>query len=780
MRTVSLVVRALGLVACAQGLMVTGADAAPEGTVQLGLTQGLDANTTVRVSIQPGGETIRICTSDDGVQEPDVADGDAGRIDQEPGAPNPISDDRAGAEIIAYAPDATPCESFEDCDFNAPELCYVQPRGLTIETFRERFMREPMGGERAVCGQVLTVIPEDTGYCNAATLDPAWIELDADVEGQWAFDLAGEPETRTGSGTSTRFFAIEVLRPDGSPVDGGRVNADFWQLNAHTFEYGSDGDFYAVAEVGDGARVFVIDFEDMRGFRYTVLANDDGLAEHPDRSWCEFGDPDDDRLCPPQGEAPRQPSFYQHPLYLGYPDPPPGPPGEPFLGRVEFNDDAGTPSISPNGDGVQDVGRFVFTPNLRGVWRVIIDTDQDGTFDGARDRALRGRIGRAGETVTVAFDGRGPDGEVLPPGDYPARVELSAGETHFPMADIEDNVAGFVIWEQLGPGPEDRMPLPMYWDDTAIARGEQPDGYALTAWPDGSSVPPDGPHARRIWSQPGWPEEDLPIVYDTWVPGSTAVVELFDCVRCPEPVAAITLGDDESGDRDGDGLGDDAEDVNGNGIVDEGETDPDNPDTDGDGLGDRLEQIAENPTDPTDADSDGDELPDGVEDANGNGRVDDGETDPNNPDFDGDGLIDGAEDRNGNGMTDPGETDPRDNDSDGDGLLDGEDPEPLSGEVDPQMDRGMPMPGMDGGVDMEVDDPGDRGLRRDVSIADRDSGSGPDLNEGIGDDCGCAAVDRDPIGWLGGLAILLFGVSRRRPGARGARRSNAPPPTESD
>jgi hypothetical protein len=42
-------------------------------------------------------------------------------------------------------------------------------------------------------------------------------------------------------------------------------------------------------------------------------------------------------------------------------------------------------------------------------------------------------------------------------------------------------------------------------------------------------------------------------------------------------------------------------------------------------------------------DSDNDSIPDGLEDVNQNGRVDPGESDPNNPDTDGDGLPDGDE-----------------------------------------------------------------------------------------------------------------------------------------
>ena len=73
-------------------------------------------------------------------------------------------------------------------------------------------------------------------------------------------------------------------------------------------------------------------------------------------------------------------------------------------------------------------------------------------------------------------------------------------------------------------------------------------------------------------------------------------------------------------DTDGDGLLDTEEDINGNGIVDTGETDPNNADTDGDGIDDGTESGINNDTDPSTT------------------------TDPLNPDSDGDGLTDGQED----------------------------------------------------------------------------------------------------------------------------------------
>ena len=58
-------------------------------------------------------------------------------------------------------------------------------------------------------------------------------------------------------------------------------------------------------------------------------------------------------------------------------------------------------------------------------------------------------------------------------------------------------------------------------------------------------------------------------------------------------------------------------------------------------------------TDPLDDDSDDDALKDCEEDANGNGKVDAGEVDPNNPDTDGDGWDDGDEVRSGTDPLDP-------------------------------------------------------------------------------------------------------------------------------
>ena len=73
---------------------------------------------------------------------------------------------------------------------------------------------------------------------------------------------------------------------------------------------------------------------------------------------------------------------------------------------------------------------------------------------------------------------------------------------------------------------------------------------------------------------------------------------------------------------------------------------------------------------PYDQDADGDGILDNLEDTNLNGLVDIGETAAYNADSDGDGLNDGEEDINLNGIKDANETDPRNPDTDGDAVND--------------------------------------------------------------------------------------------------------------
>lgn len=636
----------------------TNALAAPEGTPELGLTQGLEDVTRVRVDMRARGERLFVCSSDDGLQERAVA----GRpIDAAPGALNPVAAFREGRELIVYAPDTPRCA--DDAACVAPAQCF-DPQGAAYANVEGR-------GE---CGRAYA-ISREAGRCTAAG-DPNFIEIEASDPGVYRLDFAGEPETLTGSGVTTRFFLADVRDAQNAPLPPGRVFSRQWLLNAHGFANGTNATFYALVEHAPGQGViYAVRFADLRGFRYSVLANRRGLVDFPDRSWCMFGAPPD---CGFFGMAEGQRAQSVYPLYLA-PPPELTPPPTAAISDVIFEDEAGSATLSPNGDGAQDAGTFSFTVDQPGIWRVIIDGNQDGIFDGSVDPVISGRVASAGERIETVWDGTDAAGDPLAPGDYAFRIAHTIGEMHLPMFDIEDNQTGFVIERVEG---ERRRPTPMFWNDTAVRDADALlEDDAIEVLPDGSRL--GAPIQRRRWVQPQAPDPDtgrmvdLSLVFDTWTHAAQVTVETADCAQCEIPVDRLRIGpDDEDGDADRDGLLDGAEDLDGDGVLDPGETDPNDPDTDGDGRADGFERTAENPTDPTDADSDSDGVADNIEDADGDGRLSAGETDPNDPDSDGDGLVDGREDFDGDGVVDPGESDPRNADSDGDGLADGADPDP--------------------------------------------------------------------------------------------------------
>jgi hypothetical protein len=145
-------------------------------------------------------------------------------------------------------------------------------------------------------------------------------------------------------------------------------------------------------------------------------------------------------------------------------------------------------------------------------------------------------------------------------------------------------------------------------------------------------------------------------------------------------VNGVNKTDPLNPDTDGDGIPDGVEDANHDGITEPGETDPLDPDSDRDGLCDGSKSIS---TACTDSNGDGicdgpypvkQRVCTAGEDMNDNGVVDSGETDPRNPDTDGDGLCDGSIVAPGSTCIDgevPHGTDPLNPDTDGDGIKDG-------------------------------------------------------------------------------------------------------------
>ncbi len=283
----------------------------------------------------------------------------------------------------------------------------------------------------------------------------------------------------------------------------------------------------------------------------------------------------------------------------------------------------------------------------------------------------------------------------------------------------------------------------------------------------------------------------------------------------PDADGGVTRTNPLDRDTDHGGVPDGAEDTNGNGVIDVGELDPNDPaddltviDSDGDGLPDAVE--LEIGTDPYDADSDDDGVIDGAEpdwrlDTDGDGLIN-----PLDPDSDDDGLFDGTE---MGVVTPPDATDvgaghfipdadggatrtsPVNRDTDNGGVPDGDEDTNHNGAIDPgERDPNDPADDQPGPGDSDSDGI-DNGADNCPTVANPDQADAD--GDGLGDACdsdadgngledgfgvsggGCSAgAPGDRGGLLGGVGlVLLTGLlllpRRRRGSGRGARNLTA-------
>jgi fimbrial isopeptide formation D2 family protein/uncharacterized repeat protein (TIGR01451 family) len=325
------------------------------------------------------------------------------------------------------------------------------------------------------------------------------------------------------------------------------------------------------------------------------------------------------------------------------------------------------------------------------------DTDNGTVIDGSEDSNLNGQPDGT-ETIPTAGNGADDTATIDTDGD-----------------GLSDTLEAF-----LGSDPRDKDT-----DDDGIADGAEPNFSADT----------DGDGAINVLD----PDSDNDGIFDGTEAGVTDPIPTVGNIKgtdvgnhnfVPDADPATHTSPLDADTDDG-GVTDGNEDVNHNGRVDSGETNPNvksddvpKTDTDGDGLPDAVEiAIGSNPND---KDTDDDGVADGDEanysadndgdgtinvldpDSDNDGIYDGTETgvttpvgtptdgtdpakgffvpdaDPTtttsmvNPDTDRGGVRDGAEDANHNGMIDAGETDPNNKaddvlvDTDGDGLADAE------------------------------------------------------------------------------------------------------------
>ena len=507
----------------------------------------------------------------------------------------------------------------------------------------------------AQCAFAQCNIKSRTWFCNALGQESQPHEVPTPVEGTWEIDFVGEqlPPERA---PSTRFFDVTVIGSDGTPVPDGRVHALQWLLSIDPFLDTPPAQFYIRRPVGDAHVLWKLNAAAWGSGSYKVTANSMGIETQKDRSWCMYYDPQTEACTAGQGPGPQV--YTEFPMYLNAPAGERNDASVSEVTQLSFNDEVGTASITPNGDGFQDELTIAFTANLGGIGRLYIDANNDGVFDPMTELALRGDVVTGANRLVWNGTLLGQE-TALPAGDYAFAMTLSIGEVHVPTTSVESSLEAVTLSVVEADGTERTMPS--VWNDTAVRSERLDETDALSTL--GLMLDPSEAVVRRRWRQP---VGDIPIIFDTWAYAALSTVNSAQCERCPDPIDRIRIGgDDESPDSDGDGLYDDEEDTNGNGMVDADETDPNDPDTDDDGLDDGLERR--------------------------------GGTNPLEPDSDQDGLLDGQEDENQNGRRDTGETDPLDADSDDDGIPDGQDPLPLS-PIRPDADM-TPLPTPDGGIE---------------------------------------------------------------------------------
>ncbi|NNE60937.1 MAG: hypothetical protein HKN35_08590, partial [Woeseia sp.] len=301
-------------------------------------------------------------------------------------------------------------------------------------------------------------------------------EYQTTVAGAFRIELSNETGATYDNSVFSR-YDISVtpdLATDPDPtVAAGRLYAKSWNISTGSFAAGfsTDANLFALVPGGrpDTNYVWMLDLNQMAGFNYNIIANAVGVSD----PFSGFST---------ENDAPNT-ATYLYPVYLGVPaiaDPQPTLP--PQVSDVRFIDDAGQDNgISPNnGDTVQDSGVFEFTSDAPGTYAVFVDVNQNNIYGDPGDVFLLG-LATAGSN-SVPWDGRDPNGNILPVGNYNARVAVRLGEYHFVANDIETSGGGtnngltIYLSDLLG-NTSDTL---VYWDDATI----------LT--PPGTSTRPQG------------------------------------------------------------------------------------------------------------------------------------------------------------------------------------------------------------------------------------------------------------------------------------------------
>ncbi|MCP4753110.1 MAG: hypothetical protein GY866_19655, partial [Proteobacteria bacterium] len=601
-----------------------------EGTAQLGDNQDIIDTTIIEVDILTAGEVINISAGDDGGEKDTNFVRSGTRIDLSVVVTDPNGDPVTGSPFTIGEGDPGWIAVFDQIPTPADLTNPLQIENTIVGTYRIEF--------------------DNPATFNDSSRQVDWAEVIA------PFDITVTPDTTT------------PVNPALPPGGYGRVHSSRWRMCAWRFDQqgATNAEFYVLVPTGTTSDyTWLLKFDGMAGFVYDVKGNDIGLPA-PNSGFSE----DESNSGSPEP---------QYDIYLNVPENAVGGSITPTIDSFTFDGPTSLCDCSIN----PLESSFSFTSDVNGVYEIVIDIADKGTFDPAAGDVLLKGVTAIGEN-TVIWDGTDNHGVLVPSGTYDAKLSVRLGEFHFVGRDIETSNPGLRIFGYDPPEPSTSpSSAMMFWNDSRIntylslSHGDDPGGII----PFDQKVIPESTTSTGGISSGNYNGSTL-CSLNTGVTEAQVNAHCWGAFDASEPdspgnwrfidtsvfftesvLTTVACVLDPDGDDDGDGLT--------NGEECAATTDPQNADTDGDGISDGNELGGDNNTDPNNADSDDDGIPDGVEDTDQDGNLDDGETDPNIPDTDDDGLDDGVEDANKNGSQDDGETDPLDDDSDDDGITDG-------------------------------------------------------------------------------------------------------------
>jgi uncharacterized repeat protein (TIGR01451 family) len=116
-------------------------------------------------------------------------------------------------------------------------------------------------------------------------------------------------------------------------------------------------------------------------------------------------------------------------------------------------------------------GNLSFDSNVTGRFLITLDLNRDGIYGNSNDRILSGLASPGSNSIY--WDGKDATGVVVAAGliPYGSRIQLYAGEIHFPLLDAEGNPGGITIQRLNNPVPPTTPnpdPYGVYFDNVQV------------------------------------------------------------------------------------------------------------------------------------------------------------------------------------------------------------------------------------------------------------------------------------------------------------------------